>query len=68
MSKTLHAKPKKQHVNGRANIYGLCPCTQCRSGRRRMRNKFSVRKIARSFNLFLRGKSNRQPRKGIYTD
>jgi len=68
MSKTLHAKPKKQHIQGRGNTYGLCNCTQCKAGRRRMRNKFSVRKIARSFNLFLRGKSNRQPRKGIYTD
>lgn len=68
MSKTLHSKPKKIHISGRANTYGLCPCTQCRYGRRRMRQKFTVKKIARSFNLFLRGKSNREPRKGIYTD
>jgi len=68
MSKTIHIKPKKLRIQGRANTYGLCNCTQCRYGRTRMRTKYTVRKIARSFNLYLRGKSNREPRKGIYTD
>ena len=63
MSNTFKEKLKNRKKK-LANTYGLCGCSQCRRGR----SKNAVKKIARGFSLFFRGKSNRDPNKGIYTD
>jgi hypothetical protein len=43
MSKNKKINYTKHHIQGRQNIYGLCPCSQCR--RNRSKYKASIERI-----------------------
>ena len=66
MSDTHHIKLKTKHyVRGRANVYGLCPCSQCRYGRSKF--KAEIDSIKRRIRRL--GKLGKDIIiKGIYTD
>ena len=66
MSRTIQHKPNYYfHKNrGKPNPMGICRCASCRSGRAGKRNS-QIEKLKRKIRHWL---SNKQPKKGVYTD
>ncbi len=57
-------KPKKDPKRHRANLTGVCPCSQCKSGRSGKKSSIIIKIKRRSRNWW----NNKPEIKGGYTD